>query len=307
MLADRLRSGDRVGIISPSDPLPSLEDETFLRGLNFLSDLGLQPVLGQYVASRSLGYAAAPEEKLKDIHHFFADPTIKALFCSQGGDTANAVLADLDFDLIRNHPKILVGLSDNTVLLNAVFARTGLITFHGPEVRWGMGKYATDYDRRELVFRLMEGGIGPIPARGQRRTLRGGRAEGPLIGGNLRCLLNLAGTPFFPDFSGAVFFLESFQMTPARCDYLFRQLLQMGVFDRIVGAVIGHLTVYHREEESFPDLEDILLQVTSGYDFPVLKMEEFGHNCPNTLLPVGGRVLLDADRMALEILEPCVD
>ncbi|MEW6184807.1 MAG: LD-carboxypeptidase, partial [Thermodesulfobacteriota bacterium] len=214
MIASRLRPGDRIGIISPSSSIPGQAHEQFRRGLDFLSSLGLIPVIGKQVCSKSLGYAASPEEKLEDLHGFFSDPSIKALICTQGGDTANACLSDLDWDLVKNHPKIFMGLSDNTVLLNALYRRTGLVTFHGPDVFWGLGKNPTAYDREQFMSRLMEGKIGNIPPNRERKTVRGGTVEGRLLGGNLRCLLKLAGTPCFPDFSGAVFFMEALGMTP---------------------------------------------------------------------------------------------
>jgi muramoyltetrapeptide carboxypeptidase len=306
IIPPRLQPGDQIGIISPSSSIPDKALAQFRKGLNFLSDLGFIPVIGKHVCSRSLGYAASPEEKLEDLHGFFADSSIKALICTQGGDTANACLSDLNWDLIKANPKIFMGLSDNTVLLNALFHRTGLITFHGPDLFWGLGKNPTAYDRQEFISRLMEGKIGAIPPNRERRTIRGGTAEGRLLGGNLRCLLKLAGTPYFPDFSGAIFFMEALSMTPEKCDYLFRQLIQMGVFDRISGAVVGYIDGLQRGGKEGLQMEDVLLRLTPSHRFPILKINDFGHNCPNTILPVGGRVRLDGDHKEIEILEPCI-
>jgi muramoyltetrapeptide carboxypeptidase len=306
MIATRLHPGDQVGIISPSTPVPGEQHELFRRGLDFLTDLGLHPVIGKHVCSKSLGYAASPQEKLEDIHTFFADSSIKAVFCSQGGDTANACLSELNWDLIKNNPKIFMGLSDNTVLLNAVYHRTGLVTFHGHDVLWGFGKNPTAYDRQEFVSRLMEAKTGTIIPNRERQTIRSGTAEGRLLGGNLRCLLKLAGTSYFPDFSGAVFFMEALGMTPEKCDYLFRQLMQMGVFDRITGAVIGYIDGLQRVKKDLMQMEEVLLRMTASYRFPILKVNDFGHNCPNTVLPVGVRVGLKADKQSIEILDRCL-
>jgi muramoyltetrapeptide carboxypeptidase len=304
VIAERLRPGDRVGIVAPSAPILEGLEAQFQRGLEFLRDLGLEPIPGRHLFSRSLGYAASPEEKLEDLYGFFADPAIKALICAQGGDTANACLSGLDWEVIRKHPKIFMGRSDNTVLLNALYQMTGLITFHGHDVLWGFGKRPTAYDRQEFISRLMRGETGKIPPSAERRTVRGGSAEGRLLGGNLRCLLKLAGTPFFPNLEGAVLFLESFTMTPERCDYLLRQLMQMGVWDRIVGAVIGYIHGLERQGGSGPPMEDLLKALTPKHPFPILKVRDFGHACPNTVLPVGALVRLDADRQEIEILEP---
>jgi muramoyltetrapeptide carboxypeptidase len=236
----------------------------------------------------------------------FADPAIKAVICSQGGSTANACLPYLDWGVIQANPKILMGISDITVLLNAVQRQTGLVTFHGNDVTWGFGRYPTPYDLDEFRARLVDGQIGPIPTDGPRRTIRGGVAEGTLLGGNLTSLLKLAGTPYFPDFRGAILFVEAINIAPEACDYGFEQLKQIGVFDQIHGAVVGYIDGLQNNPAALMQMEDILLRVSSAYDFPILKTNDFGHNWPNTTLPVGGRVRIDADQKLLEIVEPIV-
>ncbi len=232
MLAPKLSPGDIIGIVSPSTPVEQ-ESRQLKNGIRFLISMGFGVVLSKNVFANSLGYAASPTEKAADLMEMFAKPAVKAIICSQGGDTANACLPYLDWQVIRDHPKIFLGISDITVLLNAIYAKTGLVTFHGNDVMWGFGRYPTDYDRQEFLERLVQGKIGRVNPAGPRSTIRSGRAEGRLLGGNLRCLLKLAGTPYFPDFNGAVLFVELLGFEPATCDYMFRQLQQMGVFDQI--------------------------------------------------------------------------
>jgi muramoyltetrapeptide carboxypeptidase len=136
--------------------------------------------------------------------------------------------------------------------------------------------------------------------------VRSGTAEGRLLGGNLHCLAKLAGTPYFPDFTGAIFFVEAMNIQPEECDHFFQQLKQIGVFDRIRGALVGYIDSLQKDENAAMQMEDVLLHVTAEYDFPILKVNDFGHNCPNTILPVGGNVRIDADKGTLEILEECV-
>lgn len=275
-------------------------------GVEVLETLGFEVVLGKYVFSTTWGYAAAPQEKAEDIHQMFADGSIQAIICSQGGDTANACLPYLDWELIQANPKVFLGISDITVLLNAIYARTGLITFHGNDLVWGFGRAPTNYDLQEFTGRFIEGRIGAIaPSRG-RRTIRPGTAQGKLLGGNLGCLLKLAGTPCFPDFSGSILFLEALNVTPESCDHQFQQLKQMGVFDQIRGAVVGYIDGLQNDEKARIQMEEVLLRVSEGEAFPILKVDDFGHNCPNTVLPVGGQVRLDAERQTIEILEPCL-
>lgn len=306
MLPAALRHGDTIGIVAPSSPVTGAERGQLERGMACLQRMGFAVRLGEHLRSTTLGYAAAPLEKAADIKAMFADDSIAAVLCAQGGDTANACLPYLDWNLIRAHPKIFMGISDITVLLNALCARAGLVTFHGDDLLWGLGRDQAPYMLEEFVERLVAGRIGPVRAGGPRATIRGGAAEGVLLGGNLPGLLKLAGTPYFPDFSGAILFVEAIDITPARCDHAFTQLKQMGVFARVRGAIVGYVDGLEDRPDQPLQMADVLAVVTAEYEFPILKVHDFGHNCPNTVLPVGGRVRVDADRQTYEIVEACV-
>ncbi|MBI5298605.1 MAG: LD-carboxypeptidase [Chloroflexi bacterium] len=305
LLPPRLRPGDTIGIVSPSTHVTEELDGQFEHGVRFLESLGFRVKLGKHIRSTSWGYTASPQEKAEDIHAMFADDSVQAIICSQGGDTANACLPHLDWELIRAHPKIFLGISDISVLLNAIHHQTGLVTFHGDDVMWGFGRAPTAYDRDEFLARLVEGRVGEIPPNRERRSIRGGVGEGKLLGGNLHCLLKLAGTACFPDFSDAILFVEDIGVTPEGCDHAFQQMKQMGVFERLRGAVVGYVDGL-QDDPSQMQMEDILLRITAEYDFPILKVDDFGHNCPNTTLPIGGMVRLDADERTIEIVESCV-
>jgi muramoyltetrapeptide carboxypeptidase len=302
----RLRRGDAIGIVSPSTPVtPDLKGQ-FLNGMTFLESLGFKVIVGEHVSSTSFGYAASPQEKAEDINRMFADELIRAILCSQGGATANACLPYLNWDNIRKYPKVFLGISDITVLLNAIHHKTGLVTFHGNDLLWGFGRNPTLYDRQEFIAGLMDSRVGEIPPWRARRMIRNGVAEGKLLGGNLPCLLKLAGTPYLPDFTDAILFLEAIGITPEECDFRLQQLKQMGVFDQIQGVIVGYIDGLQNDERALMQMEDVLLRVTIDYAFPILKVEDFGHNCPNTVLPVGGKVKVDADQGNIEILESCV-
>jgi muramoyltetrapeptide carboxypeptidase len=307
MIPERLKKGDTVGVVSPSTPVTGELSGQFTKGIAFLESLSLKVIPGKHVRSTTWGYTASPQEKAEDINAMFADESIKAIICSQGGATANACLPYLDWDLIQASPKIFLGISDITVLLNAIQRKTGLVTFHGNDVMWGFGRNPTEYDRQEFVTRLMEAGTGAIPPRRERFTIRKGIAEGRLLGGNLNGLLKLAGTPYFPDLAQAILFVEALGITPEGCDVSFQQLKQMGVFDQIRAAIVGYIDGLQNDEKAVLQMEQVLLRVTAEYDFPILKVDDFGHNCPNTVLPVGGRVRVDAEERTIEILKKCVE
>lgn len=306
IVPSRLRAGDVIGVTAPSTPIdPALQAQVD-GGVAFLKGLGFEVRFAPGVAHRTWGYAATGAEKATDLHGLFADPEIKAIMCAQGGMTANASLAHLDWDLIRRNPKPFIGISDITALLTAIAVRSGLVTYHGDDLMWGFGRGTTDYNRAEFLAAFVSARSGPIPANRPRTRLRGGAADGRLWGGNLTCLLKLAGTPYWPDLSGAILFLEDIDLAPDRCDCELTQLLHMGVFDRVAGVVIGHIDGQDGVAEPGHSLGDMLVRLTPQRAFPILKTEDFGHNCPNAYLPVSGLARLDAGRCELALLEPCV-
>jgi muramoyltetrapeptide carboxypeptidase len=169
---------------------------------------------------------------------------------------------------------------------------------------WGFGRKPDKYDEAEFLSRLMYAQIREIPPNRERKTIRQGVAEGKLFGGNLRCLLNLTGTPYFPDSTDGILFVEALDIIPDQCDYMFHHLKQIDIFDHIRGAVVGYVDGLQRNHASI-QMEDDLLNVTAECVFPILKVNDFGHNCSNTILPVGGQVRIDANKQIIEILENC--
>ena len=302
----KLTPGDTIGIVAPSDPVLPDQEHKLQSGINYFENLGFKVKLGTHFRSAALGFAASPEEKAEDINTMFADPEIDAAICAQGGNTANASLSLINWEMIQKNPKVFLGISDITVLLNAIYQQVGLVTFHGNDILWGFGNKLSDYEHREFMRIMIDGQIGPIPPNQPRACVRSGQAHGHLLGGNLRCLLKLAGTPYWPDFSGAILFIEAFEISQSDCHTAFLQMQHMGVFDQINGAIVGYIYSMQRNNSPRPHMEDILLDVTRDYRFPILKMNDFGHNCPNTVLPVDGQVFMDADRGILELIAPCL-
>jgi len=306
LLPHKLSTGDTIGVIAPSDPISPEQELKLKTGCLSLEKMGFNVQLGSYLKSKKCGYADAPKEKANDINGMFADPSIKGIICAQGGQTANTTLSFIDWSIIKKNPKIFLGLSDISVLLNAIYHKTKLITFHGNDILWGFGNNLTPYEEKEFTRILMQGTAGSYPTNQMRKTIRSGQSIGRLIGGNLGCMLKLAGTPYWPDFSGVILFIEEYQITAKSCCSAFYHLGQLGVFDQIEGIVLGYIDSMEKTASPKPHMEDVLMQVTEAYHFPILKMNDFGHNCPNTVLPVGGEVYLDADRQILEITQPCV-
>jgi muramoyltetrapeptide carboxypeptidase len=298
ILSERLKEGDFIGVVSASDPLKDIEkDKQFDSGIKFLKNMGFNIILGKNLSSID------PEKRAEDINNFFKDKKVKAIISSQGGDTSEKLLPFVDFEIIKKNPKILLGISDITVLLNAINTKTGLITFHGNDVKYGFGRNPTEYDKTEFSRILMNGSRGEIPANKERKTIRSGKAEGKLIGGNLYCLLKLIDTEYCPDFEGSVLFLEEYDFEKEDCESQLEKLKKLNVFDKIKGVIIGYIYGLQKLNPSSKQMEEILLEITKDYDFPILKVNDFGHNTPNTVLPVGAVIEMDADKKKIKLVE----
>jgi muramoyltetrapeptide carboxypeptidase len=306
MRANRLQPGDTIGIAAPSNPVTP-DNPQFLNGVACLERMGFQVKLASNVFSHSQGYAASPQEKAADLNQLFGDPRVQAILCAQGGDNCNAVLPYLDWELIARSPKIFSGISDITVLLNAINTRTGLVTFHGNDVMWGLGRTPTAYDLDEFKACLVQGRTGAIPPARPRKTVRPGVAEGRLLGGNLSCLRKLIGTPYWPDFTGAILFLECLGWDAPAIDCQLHHLRQLGVFEQVSGVLLGSISGLDDDPAAGPPFEEVLLNVLGETRLPVLKVFDFGHNCPNTVLPVGARVRMDTEKQEIVILEKVVN
>ena len=185
MLSNKLNIGDTIGIISPSSPITEELKEQFNKGLQVYKNMGFEVVLSKNVYADSLGYSATINEKVEDIHEMFSNKEVKAIICSQGGQNSNSILPYLDYELIKNNPKIIMGISDSTAILNAIYSKTGIITYHQNDIIWGPGRSISQNEINDLKLRLIDGKDGKIEHFTEWKCIKEGVAEGTLIGGNL--------------------------------------------------------------------------------------------------------------------------
>jgi muramoyltetrapeptide carboxypeptidase len=325
-----LREGDSVGVVSPSSPVAALRPGRFERGVLGLGTLGFDVRVAQNARAIRGHTAGTIEQRLSDLHAMFEDEGVRAIICSIGGYNSNQLLDGLDYGLIRNNPKILMGYSDVSALLLGIHRMTDLVTFLGPSVMVQFGEPGGPHPYTERYFRKTLMNLDPpgvlLPSgltiheylewdeddsRPRReepyygpKTLKPGRAEGPIVAGNLSTVLVLAGTPYFPDLEGAILCLEASEEEPAEWvdRYLF-QLRLMGAFEKIAALAVGraHPDSGFTAEDS---LEQLLLTATEGYDIPIALGFDFGHTDPMFILPVGVRAAADfTGEPALELLE----
>jgi muramoyltetrapeptide carboxypeptidase len=300
-----LKKGGTIGLVSPSEPIREID--RFERGKKVLEELGFNVVVGKNVFRRQHHMAGSDRERADDINEMFADRNIHGIIATTGGYSSSRVLPYLDYETIRKNPKVFLGLSDITVLLNAIFKKTKMITFHGPCLLYGICDIG-EYTKKCLIRTLMEPKrIGVLEPLTEWRVLKEGKATGRLLGGNSSSVRNLIGTEYEPDWTGAIFFWEAFMKEP---HYLDRELVhfkQAGIFEKINGMVVGKLNGCVEKEFSDdpPRLEELILEHCGEYDIPILYSVDFGHACENLTLPVGATVKIDTATKTLAIEEEC--
>ncbi len=304
LLAARLREGDTLGLVNPSGAIH--EDEPYERAHAAMHALGLRTREAPNLRARYGHMAGTPRQRADDLHAMFADPGIAGILAVTGGSGANRVLPLLDMALIARHPKFLGGFSDLTALIGAVHRATGLVTFHAPLARSDWNAFSAQHFR--AVAMAGEAPLLHNPPELRPRPLRGGVARGPLQGGNLAVLTSLAGTPHFPDLSGAILFLEDVNEYIYRVDRMLTTLALGGHLARVAGVVLGGFTNCKPSEGSFGSLtlDEVFADHLGGLGVPVLRNAAFGHIATKWTLPLGVPAELDADAGTLRLLEAAV-
>ena len=299
----KLQKGDTIGIVAPSGPI--LDDERKTQVKNFISymkEVGLDVKLSKNFYARDKYDVAAgtPQQRADDINTMFADSDVDAVWCLQGGHPADQVLDLLDYDTITKNPKFFMGKSDIDVLTLAINKKTNLITFHCCDTKIGANKEMDfEYTKKWFEKRLFDGSKEIEPSE-EWFCVNEGSAEGKIIGCNTMSILKLAGTEYFPDFTDAILFVEMYKSDIREIIRHFTQFKNLGVLNQLNGIVIGHNFEFH--DEGFT-VEEVIKDMVSDYNLPILKIGEFGHYQPHAFLPLGARVSLDATNKKLEIVE----
>lgn len=333
VLPPRLERGDTIGIVTPSVPAPAGAPRRFERGIAELERLGFRVRVAANARGSRGHRSGTIEERVADLHELFGDDGIQAILCAIGGFNSNSLLEELDYDLIRSNPKLFVGYSDVTALHAGIWSQTRLAVCLGPSLMMqfaefdGVDPYTWEAWERTLmrtepaaVLGAAEGWTDEFLAwdeadtrRRQRRsnagprTLRSGIADGPVVAGNLTTLLALAGTRFWPSLDAALLFLEEDHTADvAILDRMLTQLRQFGAFEQIAGLALGRFAT---ASDLGPGsaLDEVVLEATRGFDFPIAADLDFGHTDPMLCLPWGIRAGLETgDDVRLALLEPAV-
>jgi muramoyltetrapeptide carboxypeptidase len=291
----RLRAGSRVALIAPAGPVSA---DRIDAALERCGRLGLEPVLGAAARARNGYLAGTDAERLADLNAALADAAIDAVWALRGGYGTMRLLQRLDTTPLRQRPRAFIGFSDNTAVHLAVHAQH-VVSFHAPHAGGTLSALAERCLHR-VLFDAAPAGPLELPAGAAPQRLAGGRAEGPLIGGNLALLAALCGTPVAPHAHGAILFIEDIAEPAYRIDRAWTQLLLAGVLDGVAGILIGHFT------ECDDDTPQLLRELAAPLGVPVLAGLPIGHEDDNWTLPLGVRARMDADRGTVELLEGAV-
>jgi muramoyltetrapeptide carboxypeptidase len=309
---ERLRHGDVVGIVAPSSPPP--DPAGVGRSVAALERLGFKPLLGRNVRRRNGFLAGTDRERAGDLMEMFTHRKVKAIFCLRGGYGAGRLVNLLDFSAIRKNPKIFVGFSDITILHCALLTRANLVSFHGPMLYSALSRPdVPDFTVKSLFRTVMEaappGGIAVGGSRRHVATLRGGRASGRLIGGNLSLLCTTIGTPWQPPFDGSLLYFEDIGERPYRFDRMLTHLLNAGLLQRVAGVAIGvnaDCDEKKKGREYRQSTRDVFGDRLLPLKVPVVVGLPFGHVKRNATIPVGVQATLDADQGDLILTEAAV-
>ena len=296
---EKLQKGDVIGVIAPSSPVEKDDLEVINKSVLLMESTGFHIKFGKNVFKNTLGYSCTPEEKAEDINNMFADKEVKAIFCVSGGFNSNSVFPYLNYEIIRNNPKPLCGFSDSTSLENAIYAKTGVITFNGASFK-ALTNWETEYGYRSVIERFIEGSLALGEPEDKFSIIQEGTAEGRLVGGNLSLTSEMCCGNYSIDFTDKILFLEELCLeTPPELasNYLYH-MKQNNVFDKIKGIWVGNY-------DGSVALEKILLDVLDDqYHFPIVKSNNFGHTEKKTVIPVGGKARIDTSKdKPIELME----
>lgn len=275
----KLNLNDKIGIIAPAGTVDS--DVQALKAKEFFENLGYKIVFGKNIFNKKNYLAGIDEEKLEDLHNFFLDPEIKAIFCLRGGYGSIRLINKINYELIKNNPKIFAGYSDITALCTMFLKRAGLITYHAPMFQ---GDFGVDEVSKFTLNRFLE-----VITEDKKQTLKAekiykqGNANGITFGGNLSTIVSLCGLDFIPN-EDFIFFTEDINEPTYKIDKMFRQLLNIDIFRKnLKGLILGDFTGIDNENY----LEDLFKELSLELNIPILGGFKITHEKDKITVPVG--------------------
>jgi len=279
-----LNPGDNIAIIAPGSPFDEIK---FSKGISVLEEMGFRTSFSKELYQTN-GYLAGTDLHRADmLNAAFSDDSVKAVWCARGGYGALRILQYIDFDMISTHPKMFIGFSDASAILNSLYFRCGLVTFHGPMIE-SLG-CADEATRKGLAHIISDRILTIFPEK--KILIHSGKAKGIVSGGNLTTICHLLGTQFQPTFSDHIILFEDTGEAPYRIDRMLSQMKMAHCFEGIAGIILGSF-----EKCGETDLiYDVFNDVFNDMDIPILAGFNIGHGYPNITIPIGIEAHLDSD------------
>lgn len=292
MLAKKLKKGDKIGVISPSENVKEEDLADINESIELLKKNGYEVVIGKNAYKNTTGYGATAKEKAEDIHEMYRNKDIKAIFSIKGGFNSNSVYEYLDLELIKNNNKILCGYSDATSYINYIQAKTGNSCFIGPNLK-SLNSWETDYSFKEMLNHFENGSNNLLREDDEVICIKEGYAKGKLIGGNLSLITNMLEEL---DFLNKIIFLEefSYESPPAMVSNYLYKMKQKGIFNKVKGIWVGNY-------EGDYSLEKILIDTIGdlNLNIPIIKSNNFGHTERKMTIPLGIEAKITKDNIQI--------
>ena len=283
--------GDTIGLVAPAGPL--INKDNFTAGVQVLEKKGFKVKFNHKLLSASGYLAGSDQERTDEFNSLWADPEVKALVAARGGYGCLRMIDRIDLKQIRKNPKILIGFSDLTVLLNAIHKKTRLVTFHGPVATT---LASIDRPSTKSFFDTLLGQAPMHMTPGRLKILNRGNARGTLLGGNLTTLIHMLGTPYEFPWNNTILFIEDIGELPYRLDRFLTHLYQAKRLQKIKGLILGTFTDEDRKENRAMQraVQKRITELFKGYNIPIWANFPSGHSRRNLTLPVGSEVKMDS-------------
>lgn len=317
MKPPKLQKGDKVALISPSNPVKDRLDVVKQAIKNFENATGLEVVVGKNALGQYYYSSGTKQQRLDDFHKAIANPQIKAVLFTVGGHVAIDMVEDIDYELIDNNPKIISGISDGTTLLTPITKNTGLITFLGLEFLQ-YAAFDMAYQVESIEHAWFNGALGKIRPNSDWKDLKGfyneysgwqaiqkGTAEGIITGGNATCFGYFLNTKWQPDLKDKILVLEGYKKSKREIHRILKEYKIRGAFDDISGLILGYFVGADDKDVVGSDrpLSELVTETVDRPDLPIMQIGEIGHHVANIMLPIGAKARLDATNKSFEITE----
>lgn len=297
---NKLKKNDTIGFIIPSSYNSA---NRFERLEEIIKNLGLNVKYGKTIKAKSGYLAGSDQERIDDIHNMFLDEEVKAIICLKGGFGATRIIDKIDYEIVKNNPKLFMGFSDITALLNNFYKYSGLPTVHGLVGNFLASSQCDEFSMRDFEELLSKNTKGRILKGNEKtQTLVKGICEGEIVGGNLCLISDLFGTDYEIDFKDKIVLIEEVEEPPYNIDRMFAQLRLGKNIYQAKGFIFGHFTDCI-DDANNNTYENLIKEYFGGLDVPVIYNFPTGHEFPFINVPIGLKARLDSENKQIEILE----